>query len=167
MLDKTDTTWLTAITAFQKDTAAKITTAQTKTAILPVELSAMPLITDSFDYAHVIDNYNNYTSAGTHSNTAHNINQTNTTSISQMKDDDIMLPWWLVMMLRNANPDSEWIKQMIEEAGLENMDTEKLSAAEELLEDIGGNSKAIQSDKTETDEHRIDGDTESNITVCY
>jgi len=35
MLNKTDTTWLTAITAFQKDTAAKITTAQTKTAIHP------------------------------------------------------------------------------------------------------------------------------------
>ena len=128
----------TANAVFQKSTSAKTTIALTETALHTAEPNAMPKSTDSFDCAHVIEHYNNYTSAGTHSDTASYLNQPNSTATNQTKDDDMMLPWWLVTMMRNANPSSEWIKQMLEEAGIENVGTEKLSAAEELLENYGG-----------------------------
>ena len=141
MLNKTDTTGPAANATFRKSTAAKITAAQTETATYPAKDGSLGLLFpapgDSFNCVQTIEYYNNYTSAGTHSNTAHYLDKTDSTPANQTKDDDITLPWWLVMMLRKANPNSEWIKQMLEEAGLENIDTEKLSAAEELLEHFG------------------------------
>jgi len=145
MISKTETTMLTADAAFKKSTDAKITMAKLNPPACTTKSNALPKAADSIDCAPVIEHYNNYTNAGVHSNTAHYLNQPETTSASQT-EDDMMLPWWLVMMLRKANPSSEWIKQMLEEAGLENIDTDKITAAEELLESFGGNSETIQSD---------------------
>ena len=145
MISKTGTTMQTDDAAFKKSTAARITSAQLKPDTCATEPSAMHSVADSFDLAPVIDHYNNYTNAGIHSNKAHNLNHPKTTTASKMEDDTI-IPWWVVRMLRKANPSSEWIKQMIEEANLENIDTEKITAAEELLESFGGNAETIQTD---------------------
>ena len=137
MLNKTETTMLTSDAAIKKGTSDKTSMAQLKTDNYTTEANATPVDTDSFDTVPVIEHYNNYTIAGTHSHTTLCSIQTETAYVSQMKDD-MLLPWWLVMMLRKANPCSWWIKQMLEEAGLELSDTDKVSAAEELLESFEG-----------------------------
>ena len=102
------------------------------------------VVGDSFAGAPIVEHYNNYTSAGQHSAAVHNLSETQNTSPNTWEGMKTLLPWWFVQMLRKSNPNSDWIKQMLEEAGLENLETEAVTASEELLEDIensGGTSQ--------------------------
>ena len=70
---------------------------------------------DSFMNIPEIEQYNNYSKTGT----LNNIHSKSHSNGSLEKDDDVLLPWWFQKMIRDYNLDSDWILQVLEEAGLE------------------------------------------------
>jgi uncharacterized protein YihD (DUF1040 family) len=57
---------------------------------------------------------------------------------------DEVFPWWLKMMIRVSGVNSDWIMQLLEEAGLENLDTEYVKAAEELIQNYGSRNSQYE-----------------------
>ena len=75
---------------------------------------------DTFDSVPEIEQYNNYSINGTLNITGSELNLVEGKSLE--KDDNALLPWWFQKMIRDCDLDSEWILQMLEEAGLEKTD---------------------------------------------
>ena len=74
---------------------------------------------DTFDSVPEIEHYNNYSKNGMLNITDSDLSLVEGKSLEK---DDALLPWWFQKKIRDFGLDSDWILQMIDEAGLEKTD---------------------------------------------
>jgi hypothetical protein len=106
--------------------------------------------TDTISRAPEIEHYNNYTKIGLLIDYA---NETNTGSAEKCEIDTEVFPWWLLKLIKETNADSDWILQLLEEAGIENIDLDNITSAEELLIRYGSSNISWESKATEGIDH--------------